>query len=206
MYPKTVNRCHECGGLLALAKDSKELVCQQCGLIAEKVFNPETRVPMGETRSPTCSLDAFTSNLGSRPLNDKELYKISSEIYRNNKYPIRVLTRRWKHPIIEHMNFYGSKLMDKWLNPVYGRDSDVSHLFAEKLGKTIDRVGSILVLTNNGRKSRRMVEVAFLWVWLKMKLPNASKLRWGLWPKKGGIPEIREGFQMLSYTPIHDLR
>lgn len=204
-----INRCPECGGRLRQANHGpKELVCSQCGRVVEN-FSPPQLIPMNETRSPTFPL-AMDKSLGT-VIPKRVLFKVLARDTppKNIQCPkcgyilkhkagvvpatqIKSVIEVNKHPIIQHMDKYGSQLMDRWVNRVLGRDSPLSRAFANELSSEINKIGEKLKNINDGRKAKRYTEVAFLKTWMKMKLPKIDALRWGLWPEKGGVPEIRE--------------
>lgn len=193
------NFCPECLG--CLEQTDNELVCKSCGLVVKTVFKPETRIPFNETRSPTCPL-ATDDSLGSY-MSSRALFRVlAKDGERSGKSipinQIKILTERQKHPIIERMDKHGSQLMKKYLTSKVSEGSNISRVFAQNLGKALNRVGVVLALQNDGRPAKKMTEAAFLWVWNKMKLPEVTSLRYNLWPDKGGIPEIRLVNKILS--------
>ena len=214
----TVKKCRECGGNVEL-RDG-EFVCTQCGLVDEKAFNPKMVIPMGETRSPTCSL-AKDDSLGT-PLSNNVLFRVLNRD--GNRSPrsivcpkcgyhlnvksggipinqIKNTVMTTKHPIIARMDDHGHALMDQQLNKIIGRDSNLSHVFAEMLADKINKAGKMLVYTNEKRKAKPYTKACFLLTWIKLGLPNPTALRWKLWPKTGGGPEIREVTKILNQTP-----
>jgi len=211
-----ISLCPEClSPLVSANDDSNEVVCSKCGLVVEGIQEFESRIPFNETRKPACSL-ATDNSLGSS-MSIKDLFKVYAHDVAQKElkcpkcgyvvlkksvaipiFQIKTLMERQKHPIIERMDKYGSKLIDKWLGPIASRESKVSQVFAQTLGNAINKVGLRLVLVNDGYKAKKMTEATFLWIWAKMQLPNIDTLRWGLWPKTGGIPEIREVNHIMS--------
>jgi len=218
MLTTVAHHCPECSGEVKTIDD--EIVCTRCGLVVNKAFHRDMRVPMGETRSPTCSLDAENGSLGTTQTT-KELCKVIAVDHPTETTPtitcphchkeiplpspnpvrqIRVLTKRNKHDIIARMDRYGSQLIDKHLNSRLGRDSQTSIIFAQKLGKALDRVGLTLVLRDDGQKAKKMAEATFLWTWKKMGLEGAATIATQMW-KKGGAPEILEVNRIMSSLP-----
>lgn len=212
---KATNLCPECNGQLT-HKDG-EIVCKKCGLVVEEVFKPENRIPMKETRSPTCSL-ATDKSLGT-VMSKGSLFRVLARDTppKNIKCPkcgyelkvragvvpatqIKTIIETNKAPIITRMDKYGSQLMDRWLNRIVGRKSDLSKIFANELNSEIEEIIENK-LKAIGRKAKRYTEVAFLRTWLKMELPNVYALRLALWPEKGRTPEIGEVTRILNQTP-----
>lgn len=200
----TVRCCPECNGEIVHVDDETafEYACRNCGYVLAKDLTPSNQVPMGETRSPSCGLDAFTGSLGTT-MNSKQLYQVRAVDYPNGGgavRQIRVQTERWKHPIIQRMDIYGSRLLDRYYNRRVGRRSR-SHIFAQELSKAIDRVGESLKTRNDGHKAKKMTEASFLWTWHhKMKLQGAQILAKHFW-KKGGAAEILEVSRIMSSLP-----
>ena len=167
------NICPECGTSRYVEERDSELVCTNCGLVLREIFSPEQKVPIKETRSPTCSL-AFDKSLGSH-LPKKYLNKILAQAPAGEQdLPIRAIHIR----TLNHVEFpqlrkaleYGSKLTREFVgNPSDHNDpSDPVTVFAESLGRNIRHVVTESMQRSRGSVMiKRLVNAIFLYTYRK---------------------------------------
>jgi len=148
------NRCQACDGVLR-QKDC-DLVCVECGLVAEKILGLDEYIPFDENSqskdfeshfSPPNQL-AFNKGLGTSQFLSKAshcriLSAVNTEDLGLRARHVRTITAKTEHPWIIDLLNYGSQICKQF---DFHRKKDSYARFSNRYGKVLRSLGAYIII------------------------------------------------------------